>query len=266
MQAVRPAAVAGLFYPARAAELAGEVARLLDGSQDASPPLPANALIVPPAGYVYSGPVAASASAFRKPTREQTKRVVLLGPAHRVALSGVTLPGARAFATPLGTVELDRAAIERARDFPIVADLPAAHEREHALEVQLPFLQSLFDEFTLVPLLVGSADAQAVAALIDALWGEQDTVIVVSSDLSHYLDYAGARLIDAKTAADITALRAGLRADEACGATPVNALLHVAKRRLMQARLLDLRNSGDAAGDKSRVVGYGAFAFASPPV
>jgi AmmeMemoRadiSam system protein B len=190
--------------------------------------------------------------------------VVLLGPVHRVPVRGLALPGALAFATPLGTVPIDREAADRLRALPQVTTSAAAHAPEHSLEVQLPFLQEVLDQFTLVPLAVGDVGAEQVAEVIDAAWGGPETVIVVSSDLSHYLPYERARRIDADSCDAILHLRGELDHDQACGGTPINGLVHVARRRGLIPHLLDLRNSGDTAGDRHRVVGYAAFAFTEP--
>jgi AmmeMemoRadiSam system protein B len=246
MEPVRAPAVAGSFYPENSIELAAEVSRLLD--QAAPGPAP-KALIAPHAGYVYSGPIAASA--FRRVQGSPLDRVVLLGPSHFVLLRGVALPDAKAFATPLGKVPIEEA------PFPRNA---AAHAREHSLEVEVPFLQVALRNFKLVPLAVGDAAPEEVAQAIDALWGGPETLIVISSDLSHYLPYGEAIALDAATAKEILALGRLDRRD-ACGAAAVNGLLLSARRRRLRAELIDLRNSGDTKGDKDRVVGYGAFAF-----
>jgi AmmeMemoRadiSam system protein B len=260
MQDVRPAAVAGMFYPGVRHRLAEDVRGFLArvSSDSRAPP---KAVIVPHAGYVYSGPVAATAYARLAPLRETVTRVVLLGPTHRVAVRGLAVCDARAFATPLGEVAIDRDAVARVLALPQVVVSDAAHAHEHALEVQLPFLQTVLREFSLVPFAVGDATPQEVAQVLDVLWGGPETLVVVSSDLSHYHRYDVAREIDRGTADAIVALSATLDHEQACGATPVNGLLVCAKRRGLVPALLDLRNSGDTAGDRSRVVGYGAFAF-----
>jgi AmmeMemoRadiSam system protein B len=249
VQPVRAPAVAGTFYPAGREELRAEVAGLLAAAAPGPAP---KALIAPHAGYVYSGPVAASI--FRRVQGACFERVVLLGPAHYARLDGVALPETAAFSTPLGDVPLE-----------LPEGLPrnqAAHAREHSLEVELPFLQvALQGAWKLVPLAVGDAGPEEVAESIDRLWGGPETLVVVSSDLSHYLPYREARAMDAATAEEILAL-GHLDFHAACGAAPVNGLLLAARRRKLSAELVDLRNSGDTAGDKARVVGYGAFAFA----
>ncbi|HEV2976735.1 MAG TPA: AmmeMemoRadiSam system protein B [Casimicrobiaceae bacterium] len=263
MSSIRPAAVAGMFYPGTPAALGAAVRAYLAEAQspaEAAPVLP-KALIVPHAGYVYSAPVAAPAFRRIAAGRGAIRRVVLLGPVHRVPVRGLALPAAEAFATPLGTVPVDADAVRRALEVPHVVVNAAAHALEHSLEVQLPFLQTVLDEFSVVPFAVGDASAAEVAAVIERLWGGPETLIVVSSDLSHYHPYAAARQIDRGTVAAILALDSALDHEQACGATPINGLALCARRRHLKPELIDLRNSGDTAGDKSRVVGYAAFAF-----
>jgi len=224
------------------------------------------ALIVPHAGYVYSGPIAATAYAQLAPLRERVRRVVLLGPAHRVAFRGLAVPTVDAFETPLGRVELDRAGIDAALALPQVVALDAAHRGEHSLEVQLPFLQRVLARFALVPIAVGDATPGEVAALIDALFGGDETLVVVSSDLSHYLPYDEARALDRETSDAIEALApAAIGREQACGRRAVQGLLLSARRHGLHARTLDLRTSGDTAGPRDSVVGYGAYAFGRAP-
>lgn len=257
--AIRPPAVAGFFYPADPLLLRRTVDDLL-AAAPGMPVLP-KALVVPHAGYPYSGATAARAFAALRPLAGTLRRVVLLGPTHRVAVHGIAVPGVDAFATPLGNVPIDRAALALLDGLPQIVVSDAAHADEHALEVQLPFLQRMLGHFALVPLAVGRTTPAAVAEVIEALWGGAETLIVVSSDLSHYLPYAVAREVDRDTAHRIEALDAHLTHDEACGATPLNGLLIAARHRGLNARRLDLCNSGDTAGDRQRVVGYAAFAF-----
>ena len=257
---IREAAVAGSFYPADPGELQSTVNRLLDMVPFISGPAP-KVLVVPHAGYVWSGPVAATAYARLRPHRDRYRRVVLLGPCHCVAFRGVATSGASSFRSPLGDVALDRTSIDALRH-PAVSLFDAAHRPEHSLEVQLPFLQAVLPSFTLVPLVVGEADAEDVAEVIDALWGGTETLLVVSSDLSHYLGYAEARDLDRETCRAIENLEdSGINHAAACGATPLRGMLQVARRRGLQAVTLDLRNSGDVSGDRHRVVGYGAWLF-----
>jgi len=259
---VRTPAVAGMFYPGDSRELAQNMAQMLSAAAHEAPERAVpKAIIAPHAGYIYSGPVAASVYTLLVPARSRINRVVLLGPTHRVAVKGLALPGCRAFATPLGTVEIDAAAIEALRGLPQVVVSPQAHALEHSLEVHLPFLQTVFVNFKLVPLAVGHASVQEVADVIDALWGGPETLIIVSSDLSHYLSYGDAQAVDRATATAILGLATDISHEQACGATPVTGLNHIARRRWLKPELIDLRNSGDTAGDKSRVVGYGSFAF-----
>jgi len=261
MDAVRPAAVAGTFYPDTRGVLRRTIEDMLATARPAARPAHIKALIVPHAGYVYSGPVAASAYALVAGLRDRIRRVVLLGPAHRVYVRGLALPDAARFATPLGEVALDRAGMRALQDLPQVTVSAAAHQMEHSLEVQLPFLQTVLGEFSLLPLAVGEATADEVAEVLERLWGGDETLIVISSDLSHFLPAAQARQIDRGTANAILALDAHLDHDQACGATPVNGLLQAARRHGLRAVELDLRNSADTAGDPQRVVGYAAFAF-----
>lgn len=260
----RPAAVAGVFYPAGASALRAEIGRFLSAvaplARDDEPGAP-KLLVVPHAGYVYSGPVAAHAYALLEPWRDRIARVVLLGPAHRVAVRGLAAPTVAAFDTPLGAVPLDRAAIDALAGMPQVTASDVAHAQEHSLEVQLPFLQRVLGRFTLVPLAVGHASASEVAEVLERLWGGDETVVVISTDLSHHLPHAQARAVDAATVERILALDPTIDHDRACGATPLNGALRVARARGLKPGLLDLRNSGDTAGDRSRVVGYGAIAF-----
>jgi AmmeMemoRadiSam system protein B len=262
MPAVRPAAVAGMFYPGEASALAAEVAAYIaEARPDPDGARAPKAIIAPHAGYIYSGAIAASIYARLAPLRGRVERVVLAGPAHRVYVAGVAVPAAEAFASPLGAVELDAGALAQLRDLPFVEVSDRAHALEHSLEVHLPFLQAALGAFRLVPVVVGDAGPSEVAELFDRLWGGDETLIVVSSDLSHYLPYDAARARDRDTAAAIVNLEATLVPEEACGAAPINGLLVAARRRGLRAELVDLRNSGDTAGDRNRVVGYGAFAF-----
>ena len=259
MSNIRPPAVAGSFYPADADTLAADVRALL--ATPAASSLIPKALIVPHAGYMYSGPVAASAYASLRTVASRIRRVILLGPTHRIPVHGLALPEADTFSTPLGPVRLDEEARQALAALPQVTVSAPAHAFEHALEVQLPFLQMTLHDFTLLPLAVGDASAEDVAEVLLRLWGGDETLIVISSDLSHYLPYEVSRLVDQKTAQDILKLRPGITHDEACGATPINGLLLAARRHHLTPHLLDLRNSGDTAGPRDGVVGYAAFIF-----
>jgi AmmeMemoRadiSam system protein B len=260
VSSIRPAAVAGTFYPGEAAALAAEVASYLSEAKSPAA-LPPKAMIAPHAGYIYSGPIAASIYARLAPLRGRIRRVVLAGPAHRVYIPGIAVPSVAVFATPLGEVSLDRKAIDALRAFPFVEASDRAHAHEHSLEVHIPFLQAVLGSFSLVPLVVGDAAPGEMAQVLDALWGGDETLIVVSSDLSHYLPYREAQQRDRATAEAIHALDATLQPEEACGAAPINGLLRTARARGMACEIVDVRNSGDTAGDRDRVVGYGSFAF-----
>ena len=258
MLTLRPAAVAGMFYPEDPTLLGETVDRLLAGVQ-VPPDEPApKALIVPHAGYAYSGPVAASAYARLQRRGRSLARVVLLGPSHHVAFPGLAAPESGAFDTPLGPVALDVEALDR---LPNLRRSEAIHRPEHSLEVQLPFLHRVAPGARLVPLVVGRATPFQVAEVIEALWGGPETVIVASSDLSHYLPYRQCRATDEETTRRILHLDTTLDADRACGSAPLAGFLEAARRHHLHPVLLDLRNSGDTAGSLEEVVGYGAFAF-----
>ncbi len=263
MNTVRQPAVAGAFYQGQKQVLANDIRTLLAEAStdiDARERSP-KAIIAPHAGYIYSGPVAASAYARLAEKRYTIKRVVLLGPVHRVPVHGLALPDVSAFATPLGEIPIDLEAVAAIRNMPQVVVSEAAHAPEHSLEVQLPFLQMVLGDFKLLPLAVGDATPSEVAEVLEVLWGGEETLIVISSDLSHFHPYQAAQAIDAQTAQDILNLQHTLSHEQACGGTPVNGLMLAARRHHLQPHLLDLRNSGDTAGDKSRVVGYASFAF-----
>ena len=262
MSGVRPPAVAGLFYARDPGELRAEVEALVAAADPPPGPAP-SALVAPHAGYVYSGPVAATAFRTLAGRRDEIRRVVLLGPSHYLAFEGLALSPHRAFRTPLGDVELDPAAAAAIRDLPQVALLEAPHAREHSLEVELPFLQVVLAGFTLVPLSVGEATAAEVAEVLARLDEDEATLVVVSTDLSHYLDYDSACARDRATAHAILELAPErIGAHDACGRVPLNGLLERARTRGLAVRELDRRNSGDTAGPRDRVVGYGAYAFA----
>ena len=264
MGGTRRPAVAGTFYPGERGKLEEVVRNLLE---KASPrgedgPVP-KALIAPHAGYVYSGPIAASAYARVAARRAEVERVVLLGPAHRVAVRGLAAPEADRFATPLGDLPLDRGAVDRVLRLPQVVTLDAAHAAEHSLEVHLPFIQALFPSCRIVPLVVGDATPQEVGEVLELLWGGPETLLVVSSDLSHYYDYATARRMDAATTRAIEALDPdAIGFEQACGRIAVQGMLLAARRHGLRARAVDVRNSGDTADPRDSVVGYGAYVFA----
>lgn len=255
---IRSPAVAGLFYDRDPARLSDQLTAMLGAAGRTGGERPC-ALVVPHAGYAYSGATAARAYARLAPWADEIRRVVLFGPAHRVALAGMAVPAADAFETPLGIVRLDRPLIERAlaQEGVVVSD--EAHRLEHSLEVQLPFLQAVLGDFTLAPLVVGRCPAPVAAAVIDALWGGPETLVVISTDLSHYHPYDRARAQDLRTCQRILARDGTLSGLDACGAHALNGLLASEHGGNAQLELLDLRNSGDTAGDRDRVVGYGAF-------
>lgn len=260
MTTTRPPAVAGTFYSGDAATLTQTVDHLLAATRQQAAVCP-KALIVPHAGYVYSGSTAATAYALLAPWAERIRRVILLGPTHRVAVDGIALPKSGAFATPLGSIRLDTQAIASIAELPQIVFSEPAHAFEHSLEVHLPFLQRVLPQFTLVPLAVGHVSPAAVAEVLDILWGGPETLIVVSSDLSHFLPYGTAQQVDSNTCRQILQLAPRIHPEQACGAYPVNGLLLAAGRRGMTPELLKLCNSGDTAGDRNRVVGYAAFSF-----
>lgn len=263
---IRPAAAAGHFYPSDAELLRTQVSEMLAASMPAEElATPPKAVIVPHAGYMYSGPIAANAYSTLQSLRGRIRRVVLLGPPHRLAVRGFVLPSVQGFSTPLGVVPIDVSSRSLLQGLPDghVDDRP--HAEEHCLEVQLPFLQTLLDSFEIVPVLVGQCCTGSVADLLDLLWGGPETLIVVSSDLSHYLSYEDSRALDRSTARQLLELNPCLQAEQCCGAHAVNGLLTLASRRGLEPYLLDLRSSGDTAGDRCRVVGYASIAFVEFP-
>ncbi|MEO8844466.1 MAG: AmmeMemoRadiSam system protein B [Kofleriaceae bacterium] len=257
MSSTRPAAVAGTFYPANPAELGAVVDRLLAGVSVENSAAP-KALIVPHAGLIYSGAVAAAGFAQIATVAKRLERVVIVSPGHRVYFEGLTWPGTDLLATPLGSVEVE---VDTIRAIPELVAHPAAHEHEHAIEVELPFLQRLCPRAKVIPIAASHAAPHVVGSVLEQLWGGPETLIVISSDLSHYHPYNNARERDRRTAAKIIALDTGLDSDEACGSTGINGLAWLGRKRHLRAEVLDLRNSGDTAGMRDEVVGYGAFAL-----
>jgi len=257
---LRPPAVAGLFYPDDPKELRRTVeAFLARVKPEGEAP---KAAVVPHAGFIYSGPIAASVYARLAPLKGRIKRLVLIGPAHRMAIRGLAAPSVEAFESPLGRIALDREAIARIAKLPQVKIDDAPHRLEHCLEVQLPFIIACLGQVLLVPLLAGEADAREVADVIELLWDGPETLVLISSDLSHYHDYGTARRMDAATSEAIEALdETRIGWDDACGRIPISGLLQVARKRGLKARTVDLRNSGDTAGSKHEVVGYGGYVF-----
>lgn len=262
----RYAAMAGSFYPKVAKDLSSTVSSLLDQAPasicypKASTCSP-KAIIAPHAGYIYSGPIAATAYKTLTKSAAQITKVVVLGPSHHVAFKGIAAPDSECFETPLGSIDIDGSAMSKALALPYVSVRPDAHLLEHSIEVQLPFLQTVLTDFAICPLVVGDANVDEVADLLECLWGSNETLIVISSDLSHYLPYDSAQILDTATSQAIEALNPNLSGDQACGCRAVNGLLKAAQRHHLSAKILDLRNSGDTAGDKARVVGYGAYAL-----
>jgi MEMO1 family protein len=258
---IRPPAVAGQFYPGDAVELRRMIEVFLREVKHPGAAAP-KAIIAPHAGYSYSGPIAASAYARFASARENIKRVVLIGPSHRVPFNGLATTSVGTWATPLGAIPVDTAAIQQIRLLRQVCVLDQAHAAEHSLEVHLPFLQVVLADFKIVPLVFGNTSDEEVAEVIEALWGGNETRFVISSDLSHYHDYAAARELDAATAVAIEKLKPqDISEEQACGRVPICGLLRAAKRHGLHARTIDLRNSGDTAGPRSEVVGYGAWVF-----
>jgi len=261
---IRQPAVAGSFYPGSSAALDSAIQGYLNNCDVKATGKQPLALIVPHAGYIYSAPIAASAYIQLIPFAEQISRVVLLGPSHQIPLIGIASSSLKAFDTPLGAVPLDRETIEQLNHLPFVQSYDEAHRYEHSLEVQLPFLQKILPEFTLVPLVIGQTDDQQVSDLIESLQLDQHTLVIISSDLSHYLDYDSAKACDLSTCRAIEELKPqNIHYEQACGRSGVAGMLLSAEKHQLHVQTLDLRNSGDTAGTKDRVVGYGAWAFFS---
>lgn len=262
MTIIRYPAVAGAFYPADSVELREMIDDFLrQAAPHARLPLP-KAIIAPHAGYIYSGAVAASAYACLQQAAGKIKQVVVLAPAHRYPLAGIALTYSDFYATPFGKVATEQKFHDKLLTMPYVQVMEEAFKSEHAIEVHLPFLQILLRNFILIPLLVGDASVAQVTAVLETLWGDEQTLIVISSDLSHYYSYEEAKNLDAKTAAAILALNpSALKSEMACGYMPIRGLLSIASSKGLQASKIDLRNSGDTAGPKNEVVGYGAFHF-----
>ena len=257
MNAIRSPAVAGAFYPADESELIASVDAMLDSvNDDGSVP---KVIIAPHAGHNYSGSIAARAYSRLKKADPPIRQVILLGPSHRLGFSGIAVPTSTAYMTPLGEIPIDSAAIRKVLTLGNTGFLDEAHAHEHSLEVHLPFLQRVLASFSLVPLVIGDARKEEVAAVLNELWGGPETLIVISTDLSHFHPYAKAREIDAKTSAKILALDASLVGEEACGCRPLNGLLHLLKNKKLKVEQLAVKNSGDTAGTKDKVVGYGAY-------
>jgi AmmeMemoRadiSam system protein B len=261
---VRAASAAGLYYPREAEGLRSALQSLL-GTPAHEPVRPPKALVVPHAGYAYSGAVAASAYRTLAAAHAATIRhVVLLGPSHRVKMRGLAMPSCDYFETPVGRVRINAEARQRLRELGLAGIADAPHALEHSLEVQVPFLQALLGEFDLLPVAVGIAPPEQVGRALEAVWGGSETLVVVSSDLSHHHTHVEAQALDRQTAQRILERRSDLSEAQACGADSLNGLLDVARRRGLEVTLLDRRTSGDTAGEDQRVVGYGSFALYEP--
>jgi len=269
MSMIRQPAVAGMFYSADANTLKQDIQHYLElvepfQSDDMDDVSTNNlkVIVVPHAGYVYSGPIAASAYKLLIPLKHQINRVVLLGPSHQVAFNGMAVPEVEMFNTPLGNIPIDQVNIQLLSELPQVMVSDIAHRDEHSLEVQLPFLQETLDNFTLTPIVVGDVEPNEVAEVINRLWGDEHTLIVISTDLSHYHHYTIANQMDRATSNAIVDLKPDLISYEsACGRNGLKGMMVVAKQKKLVADVIDLRNSGDTWGGKNRVVGYGAYAF-----
>ncbi len=261
----RQAAVAGQFYPIEAMALSSEIEYYLNNASNLEVHHP-KAIIAPHAGYIYSGAIAASGYTQLQNRSTSITNIIILGPAHRVAFNGIATSSARYFDTPLGSVELNQSLIKKLSDLHFIQCHDEAHRNEHSIEVQLPFLQSILGKFTIVPLLIGDCDSNDVSTVLNLLWGGSETFIIISSDLSHFHSYDTATKNDDLTSQAILKLQPEkIHYSDACGRTPINGLLKIAQTKKLKASILDVRNSGDTAGDKTRVVGYGAYSFTEQP-
>ncbi len=259
---LREPVVAGSFYPANASQLSTMIDQFLDLAKNRRSQKPPKAVISPHAGYIYSGAIAASVFVTIDQFRDQYSRVVVMGPSHRIGFRGVAYCRADVFKTPLGHIPVDMEALKELEKQNLILRNDSAHLQEHSLEVQLPFLQKTLDEFTLIPLVVGESSSAEVSEIIEALWGGDETLFVISSDLSHYLAYEAAVSRDQKTSNAILHFEyQKLEYGDACGRNPIKGLLRSASQHHLHPTLIDYRNSGDTAGDKTRVVGYGAYLF-----
>jgi AmmeMemoRadiSam system protein B len=232
----------------------------IEGCPRRGPARQPKALIVPHAGYLYSGAVAGCAYRVLRDSGALIRHVVMLGPSHRVPMRGLAVTSLDYFSTPLGPVPVDGSGRQRLREFGLVGLSDAPHATEHSIEVQLPFLQTVLDGFDLLPIAVGHAPPGLVARTLEAAWSGPETLIVVSTDLSHYHTSLEAKKLDDESTRAILERRSDLSDEQACGARGVNGLMQIARQRNLAVELLDQRNSGDTAGDRSRVVGYGSYA------
>ncbi len=257
---LQAAAVAGMFYPGNPAQLAAGV----DGSlaKAAPPRLSPKAVIAPHAGHVYSGDIAGAAYRLLAQRKGEIKRVVLLGPNHRMPVRGIALSPAEAWETPFGPLPVDRTARDSLARQPGFAVTPMPFVNEHSLEVHLPFIHRVLGKVEILPMLVGETTTEQASRTLDALWGGPETAIIISSDLSHYHDYETCRTKDEETASGIERLQQDICVgDRACGFHSIKGLIDQAQRRDLRVTALDVRNSGDTHGPRDRVVGYGSFAF-----
>jgi len=260
----RQAAVAGQFYPDKVAVLQSDITHYITTVVELPElnSIAPKAIIVPHAGYMYSGVIAASAYNLLQKHAATITKAIILGPAHRVSFSGIAISSANYFDTPLGSVEINQSSIDNLTKNDFIHENDAAHEHEHSIEVQLPFLQTILHNFTIVPLLIGQCDENDVASILELLWGGDETLIVISSDLSHFETYEIANKMDTKTSQAILNLQPEkIQFEDACGRTAINGLLKIAQKKNLTPYIIDVRNSGDTAGDKKRVVGYGAYSL-----
>ena len=262
MSSIRQPAVAGLFYPGEADILQQQIRTFLRDAAEPqiNPTHPPKAIVAPHAGYIYSGPIAATAYAYLKPLASTIERIVLLGPSHRVPLIGFAVPSVDYFATPLGNIPLDKEGIDSLLRNNTVTELDVAHSMEHSLEVHLPFLQTVLSDFKLIPIVVGEASPAQVDQLLTEVWGGDETFIVISTDLSHYLDYNSAVTTDHATCKKVEDLDyQHIGSSQACGYVGLRGLLVRAKQLGLHLTTVDYRNSGDTAGGRDQVVGYAAY-------
>jgi AmmeMemoRadiSam system protein B len=262
MNITRSAAVSGLFYPDEPQILRDTIDTLLSQSAIKEQSTQVKAIIAPHAGYQYSGLTAARVYKQLQTLRDRIQRVVLLGPSHRVAFEGMALTEADFFETPLGQIKVNKDDYPQLLAMENMFVFEQAHVAEHCIEVQLPFLQRILNNFTIIPIVVGIADPHSVSNIIESLWGGDETLFVISSDLSHYQSYESAQQTDNETSRAILDLDFNaIQPNNACGCMAVNGLLNFAHRHPLTVKLIDQCNSGDTAGDKDKVVGYGSYLF-----
>lgn len=258
---IRPPAVAGTLYDADTQRLLAQVESWLNEGVAKTTPKTPKALVVPHSGYHYSGKTAAAAYRLLEPVYDSIRRVVILGNSHRDTINGFALPGVDVFKTPLGDVKVDPHAVQHLLNEPDVQELPEAHRLEHSIEVQLPFLQTVLEDFVIVPLIVGNNDPKRVAELLKPLWGAEETLIVISTGLSRKRPQSEARSQDAHSAERIRKMKIDFSYPEACGFNALNGFLYLAKEKHLDSKCLALSTSADTNGLKDRVRGFGSFAF-----